>query len=156
MAKEVVIGPYVDYDGILTKDERKKILTRIESAFGWLGATIPEEIELADTKFRLREEIQKLIMKQTLTQEESQRIIRIICLLEHQSEFLKSIVKSEDISEAEAIELSNNICGILRAVHQLRELVKKEPKAKALEAKEELMQEVEDNKRWIRYIKRIK
>ena len=138
------------------KDERKKILTRIESAFGWLGATIPEEIELADTKFRLREEIQKLIMKQTLTPEESQRIIRIITLLEHQSEFLKSIVKSEDITEAEAIELSNNICGILRAVHQLREFVKKEPKSKALEAKEELMQEVEDDKRWLRYIKKIK
>ncbi len=156
MTKEIVIGPYVDYDGILTKDERKKILTRIESAFSWLGATIPEEITLADTKFKLRGEIQKLIMKKNLTPEESGRIEKIIMLLKDRSKRLKTKVKTDRLTEQEAMELSDKICGILRAVHELRLLVKKAPTAKALDAKHELMNDIEDTKRWLKYTKKIR
>jgi hypothetical protein len=156
MTKEIVIGPYVDYDGILTKDERKKIITRIESAFGWLGATIPEEIKLADTKFKLREEIQRLIMKKNLTPEESGRIEKIIMLLKDRGKRLKTKVKTDSLTEQEAMELSDKICGILRAVHELRELVKKAPTSRALDAKQELMNDIEDTKRWLKYTKKIR
>ena len=62
VSKQIIIKPYVDYDGILTLEERKKILTRLESAFSWLGATIPEEIEINGKKIKLLKEIQNLIM----------------------------------------------------------------------------------------------
>ena len=78
MTKKIVIEPIVNYDGILSQDERKKILNRIESAFGWVGATIPEEIELRGTKFKLHEEIQNLILKDELTSSESKRIEKLI------------------------------------------------------------------------------
>ncbi|WP_455392774.1 DUF5788 family protein [[Eubacterium] cellulosolvens] len=156
MRKEIIIGPHVDYDGILTEAERRKILNRIESAFGWLGASIPEEIELAETKFKLRIEIQKLIMKSDLTREECEHIKKIISLLEDHGNFLKAMVKTDKLSEHEAMELSDTILGILRAVHELRELIKKAPQGKALDAKEELMHNIEDTKRWLKYTKRLR
>ncbi len=155
VSKQIIIKPYVDYDGILTLEERKKILTRLESAFSWLGATIPEEIEINGKKIKLLKEIQNLIMNKVLTTSESERVKKLISVLENHEKFLKSIVSNDSISEKKAIEISDKICGILRAVHNLRVLIKEAPTAKALSAKQELMDNIEDNKRWIKYTKTI-
>lgn len=156
MPREIIIGPHVDYDGILTQDERKKILARLESAFNWLGASIPKEIKIEGIKYKLREEIQNLIMKDKLNSSESIKIKKLISILEDQEQFLRSVVRNDDITEEEAMELSDKICGILRAVHELRELTKRAPKAKAMDAKEELMHNIEDKKRWIKYVHKLK
>ena len=156
MTKEIIIKSYVNYDGILTQDERQKILKRIESAFGWLGASIPEEIELQGVKYRLREEIRNLVLKDELTEAESVQIKKLISSLEAEGKFLKNIVMTEDISDFEAMDLSEKILGILRAVRNLREIIRKVPKSEALDAKEELMIEIEDEKRWLKYVKKIK
>ncbi len=155
MTKKILIEPLVNYDGILSQDERKKILTRIESAFSWLGATIPTKIELDGETYRLCDEIQKLIMKDELTYSENERIKRLISALEHEGKILKDVVETGKITEEEAIAYADKICGILRAVHKLRELIKKAPKSKALDAKEELMRKIEDKKRWLEFSKKI-
>ena len=49
----------------------------------------------------------------------------------------------------------NIICGLLRAVSELRELIRKVPKSEVLDAKEELMNSVEDKKRWLKFTKKI-
>jgi hypothetical protein len=143
MTKKVFIEPYVNYDGVLTQDERKKILTRLESAFASLGATIPEEIEIEGVKFRLHDEIEKLVMKDDLIDSESKHIKKLIFVLEDHERFLKSIVRTGDITEGEAMELAETICGILRAVHELRELINAAPKSTAKDAKQELMKNIE-------------
>lgn len=157
MAKEIVIDSYIDYDGILTSDERKKILNRIESAFSWLGATIPEEIELDGEKVQLRSEIQKLILKAQLSSAENLRIEKLISSLETKERGLVNIIKNENIPDYDALELSNKICGLLRAVHNLRDLIKRVPdsSSKALDAKQKLLDDVEDEKRWLKYVKKV-
>jgi hypothetical protein len=155
MSKRIVIGPHINYDGILTEDERKSILNRIESAFSWLGADIPDRIELKGVKYDLKREIQNLIMKKELTPEENKRIEKLISTLEAEEKVMVEKVKTADISDHKAMELCNDICGLLRAVHELREIVNKVPKAKALDAKEELMDKVEDTKRWLKYVHKL-
>ena len=54
------------------------------------------------------------------------------------------------------MELCEKICGILRAVHEFREIINMVPKAKVLDAKEELMGKVEDTKRWLKYVDKLK
>jgi hypothetical protein len=156
MTIEIKMKPLVDYDGVLTNEERKKILNRLESAFNWLGASIPKKVEIDGETFKLREEMHNLIMKPELTSTENKRIVKLISTLEIHKDFLKNMVQEEEISEEEAMEISNQICGILRAVHELREIVKKSSKSKALNAKSELMKEIEDKKRWIKYTRRIR
>ena len=155
MAKKIIIESYVDHDGIFTTDERKKILNRLESAFNWLGASIPKEIELDGEKYKLRDEIEKLILKDRLSDSENEKIEKLITSLEKQEKSLTNIVKKGSITDDEALELSNKICGILRAVHELRDLMKKAPKTKVFDAKQELMENINDKKRWIKYLKKI-
>jgi hypothetical protein len=155
MKKKIVMEPYVDYDGILTQDERRKILTRVESAFARLGATIPEEIEIEGVKFRLQEEIESLVLKEKLSPSENKRIKKLIFVLEDHSKLLKSIVRTGDISESDAMDISEKICGVLRAVHELRELVRSGPKSDSIDAKQELIKNIEDKKRWLKYLEKI-
>lgn len=156
MTRKVILEPIVDHDGILTTEERKRILNRIESAFSWLGAAIPKVIELDGEKIKLRDEIQKLIMKDNLTESEHDRIKKLIALLGDKQKLLRDIVNVGSISDTEALEISNNICGILRAVHELDDLVKRAPKTEAANAKQELMNDIEDKRRWLKYVKKIK
>jgi hypothetical protein len=156
MSKKIVIGQHINYDGILTADERRSILKKIESAFSWLGAEIPEEITIRGSKYKLNKEIQNLILKKELTPEESRRIEKLISALEAQQKSLVDEVKTADISDIKALEMANKVCGILRAVHELRDVINKVPKAKALDAKEDLMEKVEDTKRWLKYVNKVK
>jgi len=155
LVEKIIMGPIVNFDGILSQEERKKILSRLESAFACLGATIPEEIDLNGEKFNLLSEIQTLIFKKELTATENERIKKLISALQDRERFLKSVIQNDDISEEEALELSDIICGVLRAVRELRELIKQVPKPEVLDAKEELMNSVEDKKRWLKFTKKI-
>ncbi len=156
MEKKIDLEPYINYDGILSDDERKRILDRIESAFSWLGATIPKEIEIQGKKYKLQQEIQNLILNNELTDPENDRITRLISHLENEKKVLTDIIKKESIADYDALELSNRICGILRAVHDLRGLAKRAYKVKAFNAKQELMDTIDDEKRWLKYVKKIK
>jgi hypothetical protein len=133
-------------------------LNRIESAFSWLGATIPEEIELDGDKIQLRGEIQRLILKAELSAEESVKIDQLISALEKKERGLVNIIRNDNIPDYDALELSNKICGLLRAVHELRELIRRTPNntSEALDAKQKLLDDVEDKKRWLKYVKKIK
>ena len=91
-----------------------------------------------------------------LTGVESKRIENLIKALEAKEKVMEDIVRSADISDHEAMQLCEKICGILRAVHELREIINMVPKAKVLDAKEELMTKVEDTKRWLKYVDKIK
>lgn len=156
--KKIIIGPYVNYDGILSSDERKRILKKIESAFSWLGAEIPEVIEIRDVKYNLNQEIQNLILKKELTQDENQRIKKLISALESEEKSLTNSIKTGDISDHKAMELLTIICGILRAVQDLRELLNKASRSESEvnSAKKELLNKVEDTKRWLDYVEKIK
>lgn len=156
MTKEIIIKPYVDYDGILTQEERKKILAKLESAFGFVGADIPIEIKLDGEKFKLRDEIQNLIMKKELSTTERIRIEKLITKLEACGKKFKEMITNSAITEEQAMEFADMICGILRAVHKLRQLIQKAQQTKAYDAKNELMEKVEDEKRWVKFTKKIK
>ena len=156
MTMEIKMKPLVDYDGVLSNEERKMILSRLESAFSIVGASIPEKITINGETFKLRKELRDLIMKKELTITENKHIEKLIATLENQQKFLKHVVQREAITEQEAMDISDKICGIIRAVQELREIIKKAPKAKAMDAKSELMRDVEDQKRWIKYTKKVK
>ena len=156
MTKEIIIKPHVDYDGILTQEERKKILAKLESAFGFVGADIPKEIELDGEKFKLRNEIQTLIMKEELSTMERIRIEKLITKLEAHGKKFKDMITNSAITEEQAMEFADMICGLLRAVHKLRQVIQKAQQTKAYDAKNELMQKVEDEKRWVKFTKKVK
>jgi hypothetical protein len=94
-------------------------------------------------------------LKENLTHLENRRIKNLISSLEAHERFLTDIIKKEDIPDYDALELSHKICGILRAVHDLRDLMKKAPRSQVINAKQELMKDVEDKKRWMKFVKKI-
>jgi hypothetical protein len=149
--------PLVDYDGVLTKEERKRILSRIDSMFSWVGASIPDTVEIKGKKLPLRRAINDLIMKDELDDDDVKRIGRMVKALESHGRELREVIRKGDIDEDRAVEIYDEIKGILRAVSKLRRLKAGEDDDDDENYdKSVLMDRVDDEKRWQKYLKSVR
>jgi hypothetical protein len=135
----------------LTQDERGRILTRIHSTLYWVGQFIPDEYEIDGQKIRLRDTIMRFIMDDDVTEEERASALALADRLQEEARRLESLIKSQDISIGNAHVLLDDVCGLLRAVDDLRNLDKEQ----ADYSKHALMEKVSDEKRWMQFVKKI-
>jgi hypothetical protein len=144
-------------DGVLTPEERKRILDRLHSLFHCIGVLIPEEEILGDKKIKLRQTVGDFINKTKLTEEDKRHVRLLIDALHARERGLKALIAEGDISEQRALELYREILGILRAVDELRQVIAAQAKIKDIDvAKQELMGRIDDERRWAELLKSIK
>ena len=155
MKREIRIQPLVNYDGILQPEERKRIMNRIQSLFNWIGATIPEDIEIENKRIKLRKLVSDFITKSDVSGEDKENIRILIKALKKKSVELRKVISTQDITDHEAMELLDEITGIIRAVDKLRNLTE-DDEEEISSGKEDLMRKIDDEKRWLKFTRSMK
>jgi hypothetical protein len=153
MGMKIELLPLVDMDGILTQEERKRIIQRLHSALSWVGSRIPEEGVVCGQYVDLREAVIDLISKENLSHDDIE-CAKFLSenLLEREADLEKEIIHGK-ISEEEALKLLDEARGLLRAIQELENL---EDRGKKLQAKDTLLARVDDQKRWKYFIDKLK
>jgi hypothetical protein len=144
----------VDWNGVLEPEERRRIHERIHSAFGAVGARIPETIESGGRRLRLKEVVYSYLDKERLTSDEVEAVDALSAALKERVDELDRDIMTGDISEKGAVELMREVLGILRALDHLRRL-REDPK-RAGPARATLMKKVDDERRWRDFLKEVK
>jgi hypothetical protein len=139
----------------LTKEERGKLLLKLNRLFTFVGTEIPEEIELDGQVVPLHEVMWRLINhKRELTPEEFSAAQKLYMAVERKIHKDKSAIKSQDIDEHQALELYTEAQGLIRAAIELRDF----EQGKLLDnyVKTESEKRNEAQKRWLRFLKQIR
>ncbi len=155
MKREIRIQPLVNYDGILQSEERQRILKRIQSLFNWVGASIPEEAEIDGKTIKLRRLVSDFITKTEISDEDQKNIKILNKALLKKEKALENIISRGKISDHKAMKLLEEITGILRAVDKLRNLTE-DDQDDAQTDKEDLMRKIDDEKRWMKFVRSMK
>ena len=143
----------VDARRLLNPEERAKMIARIHSLVYWVGMLIPEREILGDSEVDLRDVVYKLTTKEDLTEEDVAQVNSLIKSLKDKERDLEKQLKMDQLTVQAASELLEEICGLLRAIEELRTV---ETPAKAEFRKQELMGRVEDARRWQRFLDAVK
>lgn len=142
----------IDARRLLTEEERAKMLSRIHSLVYWVGMLIPEHELLGGSEIDLREVVYNLTTKEHLTDEEVAEVHELIDLLKAKERSLEKRLAHDPMTVGTAKDLLSEICGLLRAIDELRETGSQEH---AEFSKREVMSRVEDAKRWQRFLEAI-
>ena len=129
---KIELLPLVDMDGVLSKEERKRIIKRLHSILAWVGSQIPQDQEVCGEQLNLRDTVIKLVSKETLTKEDLDCAKYLAQHLSERESDLENEIISGEITEEEALELLKEARGILRAIEELRNL---EDRNKKIDAK---------------------
>ena len=136
----------------LTESERNAIISRIHSFLYWVGMFIPEQELVGGRQVNLRDVVYNFISKEKPTPEEVQGARDLANMLEKKARELEKEIKEQDVTRTHAYQLLDEICGLLRAVDELRSA-----KGKTAEFKRtSLMAKVNDEKRWLQFVEHLK
>ena len=145
--------PLVDMDGILTEDERRRIIKRLHSMLSWVGSSVPEREIIQGRHIDLRKMVVELISKPRLTREDLEKARVLAEGIAERERYLEEVIIHGDITEEEALQLLEEARGLLRAIEELRNI---QERKKALETKETLLSKVDDEKRWKEFLDKLK
>jgi hypothetical protein len=151
----IVWGAHLSNSHNLTKEEREKLLFKLNRLFTFVGTEVPEEIELDGQVVALHEVMWRLINHKTeLTPEEFSAVQRLYMAIERKIHENESAIKSQDIDEHQALELYTEAQGLIRAAIELRDFEKGKLLDNYVTTASEERNEAE--KRWLSYLKKIK
>lgn len=143
----------VDASRLLTPEERAKMLSRIHSLVYWVGMMIPEHEVLGGSEIDLRQVVYDLVTKEELTPEDRRKVDELIAQLRMKARSLEAKLAKDTLVVEKAKELLEEICGLLKAIDELRTA---ESKELAEFRKRELMGKIDDARRWQRFVDSIK
>lgn len=139
----------------LTKQEREKLLFKLNRLFIFIGCEIPDTIELEGENIPLHDLIWKIITsKQPLSLEELAAVDKLYREIEKKIREEELKIKSGDISKTEAREIYVETCGLIRAAMELRDIKRTGSLPDyAIHATSDI---VESQKNWLKYLKKIR
>lgn len=146
-------GATIDARNLLSSEERAKMISRIHSLVYWVGMLIPERELLDGSEIDLREVVYNLTSKEKLTVEDIQEANDLIAQLKEKERELEAQLSHDQMTRDTANGILEEICGLLRAIDELRSAENAE---RAEFKKEALMSKIEDAKRWQRFVESIK
>jgi hypothetical protein len=146
-------GAPMDARNLLSSEERAKMISRIHSLVYWVGMLIPERELLDGSEIDLREVVYNLTSKEKLTVEDIQEANDLIAHLKERERELEAQLSHDQMTRDTAKGILEEICGLLRAIDELRSAENAE---RAEFKKEALMSKIEDAKRWQRFVESIK
>ena len=139
----------------LTRQEREKILQKLNRLFIFIGCEIPTIIEVDDETIPLHELIWKIVTsKEPLSSEELASIDKLYHDIEKRIHEEELKIKSADITNIEARELYVETCGLIRAALELRDV---EKSGLSRDYSGQVIPEmIESQKSWLEYLKKIR
>jgi len=138
---------------ILTEEEREHILSRAHSAFSWVGNLIPDRERFDDVEVELRNVIFKLRVKKGITDEDRDLARLLIGKIKKRKGELENRLRHDPMTLNAAKELLDEISGLVKAINDLHDV---ETAEDLVERKGAIMSVVDDEKRWQKYLKRLK
>ena len=118
-----------------------------------MGMLIPEQELLGDSEIDLREVVYNLTTKEKLTPEEVAQVNELIRLLKAKEHELEKRLSHDPMTRDAANEMLEEVCGLLRAIDELRSV---ESMEKAEFRKSAVLSKIEDAKRWQKFVESIK
>jgi len=146
-------GAPMDARNLLSNEERAKMISRIHSLVYWVGMLIPERELLDGSEIDLREVVYNLTSKEKLTAEDVQEANDLIAHLKERERELETQLSHDQMTRDTAKGILEEICGLLRAIDELRSAENAEG---AEFKKEALMSKIEDAKRWQKFVESIR
>jgi hypothetical protein len=168
-----------DISTYLTEEERKHLLSDLHRILVWVGVKLPEtfhvdrtllekemeeqglteldqppELHMDKGSLDLHKLIWRLLNEEELSEKERSEIHELIPLLE--SVELKDEVRLKEakLTHHEAKELYNEAAGVIRALLDLKDLLKKRERSDTTD--KAIRKRVDDARRWQNYMKRLK
>jgi hypothetical protein len=138
---------------LLTDEERQHILNRAHSVFSWVGNLIPDREKFDNTEIELRNVIFKLRTKKGITDDDRELARILMGKIRERKAELENKLKNDRMTLATAKKLLDEISGLVKAINDLHDI---ETSDDLLERKGAIMSIVDDEKRWQRYLKRLK
>jgi hypothetical protein len=138
---------------LLTDEERDRFLDRAHSVFSWVGNLIPDKEKFDNTEIELRNVIFKLRTKKGITDDDRELARLLIQKIKVRKGQLETKLKNDKITLAVAKQLLNEISGLVKALNDLHDV---ELSDELIERKSAIFNRIDDEKRWQRYLKRIK
>jgi hypothetical protein len=136
----------------LTEQDRAKIMARIHSALFWLGKFIPEEEIIEGQEVPLRDVIFNFVSKEHPSEDEVIDALSLADALQKKARELEMSLKTGDgLTKGQAHMLLDEICGLMRAVDEIRTSRGADAQLKA----KALMTKVSDEKRWQEFVKSV-
>ncbi|HTY47051.1 MAG TPA: DUF5788 family protein [Methanomassiliicoccales archaeon] len=135
----------------LTDQDRQKILARIHSLLYWLGKFVPEEELLDGKKIKLRDVIHNYVSKANPTPQDVEGAMSLASALEAKARVLEEELRTQNMSKGKAHIILDEICGLMRAVDDIRHAKSSDAYAKAVA----LMSKVKDERRWQEFIRKL-
>ena len=136
----------------LSDSERKTIISRIHSMLFWVGKFIPQHEIIEGMNVDLRDLTFQFVSKEHPSQEDIQGAKELADILENKARELEKQLKEHEVTRANAYQMLDEICGLLRAVDDLRS----SHGDMAVYKKKALMTKVNDERRWLQFIDELK
>jgi hypothetical protein len=133
----------------LSANERKSIISRIHSLLYWVGMFIPQHEMIGGQEIDLRDVTYQFISKENPSPEDIHAAKDLADNLEIKARDLEKELQENEITRAKAYLMLDEICGLLRAVDDLRNSHGEQ----AMYIKTALMAKVNDEKRWLQFVK---
>jgi hypothetical protein len=168
-----------DIGAYLSEEERKCLLSDLHMAFAWVGVKVPEsikvdrdvlekemaehgltekdqppEVHIEKGTFDLNELIWTLINKKDLTEKDRAEIEELIHVIESKERCDENQLKKMNLTHGEAKQIHEETTGIIRAILDLKDLLKNRDKSEIQE--EMIRKKVEDTRKWQAFMKQIK
>jgi hypothetical protein len=137
----------------LTEEERDRFLDRAHSVFSWVGNLIPDREKFDNTEIELRNVIFKLRTKKGITDDDRELARLLIQKIKGRKGELENRLKNDKMTLAAAKKLLDEISGLVRALNDLHDV---ELSDELIERKSAIFNRIDDEKRWQKYLKRIK
>lgn len=140
-------------DDCISQEEREHLLNGLHRYLIWVGEKVPEEVEINGENIKLHELIWRCIHNKELSEQEKDRLLELVALLETKAKYDEEILLREDITKEEAKKLYNEIASFIRAIMDLKEC--EAGKIKLKEPSDDIKQKVDDARRWIGFLKNV-
>ena len=136
----------------LSENDRRAIISRIHSLLYWVGMFVPQVEIVNGKRVDLRDVVYQFVSKEDPSLEEVQGARALSDMLDRKARELELEIRERDLTKVHAYQLLDEICGLLRAVDELRNSHGKTAKFKMLA----LMAKVNDERRWLQFVEQIK
>jgi hypothetical protein len=172
-----------DIADYLTEAEREKLLASLHHFLVWVGVAEPEQMQIdgndlssemqkhhqtekdlppevhaGQGRIELHRLIWRLINEKEITLEERQQIEELIEILDRKEKKEEQDLKTEKLSLKQAMALHDDAAGIIRAILDLKDILKKREHGAPAEygAGELIKQKVDQVKKWNKFVDEIK
>jgi hypothetical protein len=140
-------------DDYISLEEREHLLNGLHRYLIWVGESVPEDVEVDGKNIKLHELIWSCIHKKELSEQEKDRILDLVQLLEEKAKDEQETLTKAHLTREEAKSLFNDIASLIRAIMDLKEC--EEGKVRLQVPDNEIKQKVDDARRWMGFLKTV-